>query len=285
MGRVVRQQAHLRLKMFVFIVIVASISIVGVYMFASYTDSMAQNRNYLTLGFNHIFVLSPKGAEQERKVMVQQLRYQGIMPFGFFPALNFHDIDHPEDHEYWLGEEHWAPPPTSNRTLAADALADFRTHMNVINDVMRLQFGSALVLDDRVDLDLEIKQKMREMLEHIPDSWDILYLGHCGTPETKRPSGMHQSLFVGYQPGCSFAYAVSRQGAKRLKRILDNIWPYPERDFASQLIELVRPKYLEAYVIEPPLVASIRAGNRLGTAQISGVLQKSTLSKLGLLRV
>ncbi|KAJ1891029.1 hypothetical protein LPJ66_007153 [Kickxella alabastrina] len=277
----VPQQAHRRLKVFVFLTAVSAIAIIGMLMFASYTDELSKNRNYLTLGFNHIFVLRKRGNEQRRRVMAKQLQFQGI-PFGFFPALTEYDIEHSEDYAPWIGEEHWTEVPR-NHTQSTELLADFRTHMNVINDIVRLEFGSALVLGDRIDMEVDIKQYMQGIVAELPLSWEILYLGHCSEPETHRPTLLHDKLFVAYQPRCAFAYAVSRQGAIRLKRILDNMWPYPQFAFDQQLAELVRPLYLEAYVVEPPLVAESgsAAEGHTPSAQIRR-LGRSTLGKMGI---
>ncbi|KAI7827768.1 hypothetical protein BX661DRAFT_198360 [Kickxella alabastrina] len=279
MARVPRQ-AHRRLKVFVFLTAVSAIVIIGVLMFASYTDELSKNRNYLTLGFNHIFVLSKRGNEQRRRVMAKQLQFQGI-PFGFFPALTEYDIEHLEDYVPWIGEEHWAKVP-HNHTQSTELLADFRTHMNVINDIVRLEFGSALVLSDRIDMEV-ILSSICGNCGRTAVSWEILYLGHCSEPKTHRPTLLHEKLFVAYQPQCAFAYAVSRQGAIRLKRILDNMWPYPQFAFDQQLAELVRPLYLEAYVIEPPLITESGSAAEAHTpgAQIRP-LGRSTLGKMGI---
>ncbi|KAJ2702151.1 hypothetical protein FB645_004392 [Coemansia sp. IMI 203386] len=250
-------------------------------MFASYTDEISRNRNYLTLGFDHIYILSKRGNEERRRMMAKQLQFQG-MTFGFHPALSSYNIEHPEEYVYFLGEEHW-PFVSKNHSLSAEALADYRSHLNVISDISRLEFGSALVLSDLVDLEVDVKQQMRGVIKQLPSSWEILYLGHCSEPETQRPSGISNSLYFAYKPRCSYAYAVSRQGAVRLKRILDNIWPNPRYSFDEQLIELVNPYYIEAYVIEPPLINELRDHSSADTSVGYRPLRKSTLNKLGII--
>ncbi|KAJ1646831.1 hypothetical protein J3B02_005267 [Coemansia erecta] len=277
-------QPYLGLKVFVFLAAVTLATVIGTYMFASYTNEVSRNRNYLTLGFDHIYILSKRGKENRRRVMAKQMQFQG-MTFGFHPALSSYDIEHPAEYTHFLGEEHW-PNVFQNHSLSAEALADYRSHLNVISDMVRLEFGSALVLSDRVDMEVEIKQQMRDIVTKVPSSWEILYLGHCSSePETHRPSGISDTLFFAFEPRCTFAYAVSRQGAIRLKRILDNIWPNPKHPFDIQLIELVKPYFIEAYVIEPPLITERQdysSQENLHNVKFRP-LQKSTLNKLGII--
>ncbi|KAJ1826412.1 hypothetical protein LPJ73_009019 [Coemansia sp. RSA 2703] len=278
-------QPYLRLKIFVFLAVVSAVAIIGTYMFASYIDTVSQNHNYLTLGFDHIYILSRRADEERRRVMAKQMQFQGIM-FGFHPLLSSYDIDHPEDYKHFVGEDNWPTVPV-NHTLSSEDLAIFRSHMNVIDDILRLEFRSALVLSDRIDMEVDIKQKMRSVIDKLPESWEVLYLGHCSEPELQRPSRVqHESVFIAYKPRCLYSYAVSRQGALRLKRILDNIWPNPKYPFKQQMVELVHPMYLEAYVIEPPLITEVRHNDHTlpqNQTQQHRALKKSTLNKMGVL--
>ncbi|KAJ2558702.1 hypothetical protein EV175_000668 [Coemansia sp. RSA 1933] len=251
-----RPQRFLRLKILAFLAAVSGISITGTYMFASYIDTISANQWYMTLGFHHIYVTSQRetatdGAPRRRLEMARAM--QGI-PFDFYPATSAQHINEPETYRYWLGEEHWIWP-ARNHTEASEQLADFRTHMNVINDVVRLQLGSALVLADNVGLAADVKQQMHRIIERVPQTWEILFLGHCGKNETSRVMEPPvDRLFVATSPGCTYAYAVTQQGARRLKRVLDNMWPSsPRRSFGHVLQDMVGPMYIEAYVIDPPL--------------------------------
>ncbi|KAJ1801064.1 hypothetical protein LPJ59_000598 [Coemansia sp. RSA 2399] len=246
-------QRFLRLKIFVFLAAVCTFSLTGTYMFASYVDTVSKNENYLTLGFHHVYVASQRAHELRRRDMAQIMRFQGI-PFGFFPATSAHDIDNPGSYKHWLGEERWMRP-MSNHTESSELLAYFRTHMNIISDIVRLRLPSALVLADTVDLELDAKQQMHAITTKLPSTWDVLFLGHCSQLESARLLDPPvERLFVANNPDCSFAYALTQQGARRLKRVLDNVWPRPGKPFDQALGDMVRPLYLEAYVIDPPLV-------------------------------
>ncbi|KAJ2084089.1 hypothetical protein H4R24_000298 [Coemansia sp. RSA 988] len=281
-------QAFRRLKVLIFLVAVAGAVVLGSYMFASYIDEAAVSANYLALGFEHVFVPNERPHAERRRIITKMLRYQGI-PFGLFPATRDYDINHPDSYSFWLGEQHWEPVPPK-RTLSDAQLASFRTHLNLINDIVRLELASALVLSDSIDLDTDIKQHMRTIVPAMPSSWDILFLGHCGTNETRHPSTLHPRLYVASNPRCMFAYALSRSAAIRLKRVLANMWPDPQKPFEDILGEMVVPMFLDAYVVHPPLVALLDPRAKQNhqqhlpdfTAATFYALPNSTLAKLGI---
>ncbi|KAJ2447184.1 hypothetical protein IWW46_000454 [Coemansia sp. RSA 2440] len=268
-----------RARILVFLSLIAALVILASYMFAGFIDEAAKSAKFIELGFDHIFVPSARPHIDRRQLMSRILRYQGI-PFGFFPATTAYDIDHPEAYSFWLGEEHWTPPKSF--LLSATALASFRTHMNVINDIVRLEHASTLVLGDQIDIAADIKQQMRTVVESLPATWDILYLGHCSN-ETLRPTTFHSQIYVAADPKCVFAYALSRAGARRLKRVLDNMWPVPQKTFEDVLSDMVVPLFLEAYVVDPPLVAHVDKISDSLYSPTYYTLGNSTLDKLGLL--
>ncbi|KAI8325698.1 hypothetical protein GQ54DRAFT_192214 [Martensiomyces pterosporus] len=287
MIRVPRQSLR-RLRLLVFFASLGIIVTLGSYMFGSYTSAIASHADYLTLGFSHVYVISERQHTKRRRAMVNQLRFQGI-PHGFYPATTVEDIDHPEKRRFWLGEENWTPAP-ENHTEPSELLATFRSHMNVISDIVRLEYKSALVLEDRVDMEVDVKQRMKEMLPRVPPTWEILYLGHCSSKEDARPTGLHRSLFVSDRPRCTFAYALSRLGAIRLKRVLDNMWPSPGVAIDQALADMIHPMYLEAYSIEPPVIVQVRPNSPSGSAVGPEIrraakprlLQNSTLHWIGM---
>ncbi|KAJ2344549.1 hypothetical protein IWW50_006636 [Coemansia erecta] len=269
-----------RVRVLVFLCAVAALAALASYMFASYIDEAAASANYLSLGFDHVFVPSTRPHIARRKFMSTLLRSQGI-PHGFFPATAAYDIDHPDAYSFWLGEEHWPPP--ENATLSAPDLAAFRTHMNVINDVIRLEYASALVLGDQVDIAADIKQQMHSIAKRLPATWDLVLLGHCAAQAALRPTHFHPRVSVAADPKCVFAYALSRACAVRLKRVLDRMWPAPPMPFAQVLGDMVASLFLEAYAVDPPLVALVHRTPSDLYAPSFYMLGNSTLDRLGLL--
>ncbi|KAJ2161851.1 hypothetical protein GGF46_001159 [Coemansia sp. RSA 552] len=264
-----------RVRTFIFLCVVAAVALLASYMFASYIDTAAAYAHYRELGFGHVFVLSEPPYAARRRNMARILQQQGIF-FGFFRATAAFDIDHREAYSFWLGEEHWPPVP-ANHTAPAALLASFRTHMNAINDVIRLELPSALILADSVDISLDAKQRMHSIAKALPASWDVLFLGHCSPAPAQRPSALHPDLYVAADPQCAVAYAISNACAVRLKRVLDHMWPHPSQSFEQVLAGMVAPMILEAYVVSPPLVAPANKSQALYT------LRYPTLDNIGLI--
>ncbi|KAI9506444.1 hypothetical protein GGI25_004889 [Coemansia spiralis] len=264
-------QPCLRLKIIVFLAAISLLLITSTLMFSSYIATAAENANYLTLGFGKVYVLSPRPSESQRLEMAKMLGFQGI-PFGFFPATSASDLGHPQ---YWLGEDHWTVP--SQNHTSPELLARFRTHTNVINDIVRLELKSALVLDDQADMELDIKQEMHALVQGaLPDSWELVFLGRCGQQARAAEAAR---LLVAQAPVCTFAYAVSQLGARRLKRVLNNMWANPPiKPFDEALDDMVQPMFLEAYMVDPPLVSPVDASGSQAVAP--STLQRSTRAKM-----
>jgi len=98
------------------------------------------------------------------------------------------------------------PVKGTNRTqLWENNLGSWRAHMNAIRAVIENRLSSALIMEDDVDWDVNIKSQLsifapgaRQIADTssspVPDSpygseWDVLWLGHCGEhfPEMVEP--------------------------------------------------------------------------------------------------
>ncbi|MCJ1469737.1 hypothetical protein MMC07_008378 [Pseudocyphellaria aurata] len=126
-------------------------------------------------------------------------------------------------------------------------------HLHVLKHVLSSNYSSALILEDDADWDVAIREQTPAIANAIRDltdgvvgpwgfNWDYLALGHCGAGAVKNdtsrviydpttaPAKDHKALwgsgkelqnntrFVHRTTGtvCTFGYAVSRHGAKKL---------------------------------------------------------------------
>ena len=130
-------------------------------------------------------------------------------------------------------------------------------HIDLLKYVITSGFGSALIMEDDIDWDVEIRNQTRLIApavralthqretEHAPYGldWDVLWMGHCSDPSNaddpmvifKDPTVIPQDRYTGldrhitkvlqegersvhysWNPVCTFAYAVSANGAKNL---------------------------------------------------------------------
>ncbi|CAG8824969.1 15198_t:CDS:1, partial [Gigaspora rosea] len=114
-------------------------------------------------------------------------------------------------------------------------------------------FGSALIVEDNLDLELRISSIMYDIHRSLPVDWEILFLDNCDN--TKSKSGETSSnyrLFTTVKPHCLFAYAVSYAGAIKLLEKLDK-----PTEFAIDLeiANLIQSKEFVSYTLSPPVIA------------------------------
>src|SRR5581483_6689738 len=56
-------------------------------------------------------------------------------------------------------------------------------HYKVYQSIIDNDYGSALILEDNIDIEVEISSIMSDVQKILPSDWEILYLGHCGNTE------------------------------------------------------------------------------------------------------
>ncbi|KAJ2368515.1 hypothetical protein H4S02_010089, partial [Coemansia sp. RSA 2611] len=93
----------------------------------------------------------------------------------------------------------------------------FLSRMSIYRDIRQHSYASALILDDSVDMELNIRSLMRVAHENLPGDWDMFFPGHCGAFEgtQDQPSGM-AALRMANMPICLHAHAVSLKGAHQI---------------------------------------------------------------------
>ncbi|KAG6130881.1 hypothetical protein E4U38_004222 [Claviceps purpurea] len=259
-------------------------------------DSAASLDNVLnaTLGFGDILVVGLPSRSDRR---------DGMTLAAALSELSITFVDGVKGDEV---NEKAVPMPKDRKHLQGASLGSWRGHMNAIQEVVRRNLSSALILEDDVDWDVRIREQLhgfaissRALIqplrggrpgqyadatyphptEHSPktvrdmdfyklpntvapsltpygDSWDVLWLGHCGMSfpfedNTRMAKGRvvrkhdvsvppkkdlwslnkpfhlvedyppHTRVVHHAQEGvCSLAYAVSRRGARKMLREL-----------------------------------------------------------------
>ncbi|KAF9648526.1 hypothetical protein BDM02DRAFT_2253830 [Thelephora ganbajun] len=163
--------------------------------------------------------------------------------------------------------EHYSPQTPPYRILTKARLACWYSHWRVIRLIADGRDDVSLVLEDDVDMELDIRQRLLGVWDSLPSVWDIVFLGsHCWSEESKRPaiaaynssiSAMTVSvtfLHPSTSPKCTHAYALSRRGARRLAVYLRHP-PFAYSRAIDQAISwLVESGKLTAYSIVPSIV-------------------------------
>ena len=145
------------------------------------------------------------------------------------------------------GAELWTQPsdapPTSNTesptksgqnssdvpsVMTRPRIATWHSHMSIVRRVADAPDPNyaALVLEDDVDIDWGIEAHVKRAWPALPPDWDMVYLGHCPFRDKvfdarrseahSRPLNGAPELRPSFAPLCTHAYALSRDGARRL---------------------------------------------------------------------
>ncbi|KAI0782186.1 hypothetical protein C8Q75DRAFT_801274 [Abortiporus biennis] len=172
--------------------------------------------------------------------------------------------------------------------LSAPKIACWYSHLKVIETIAfdghtpgnnAIQDNSvSLVLEDDIDMELDIEERLRSLWHLLPDGWDMVYLGHCWSDESRFPAlsdsssrssslfGLHDGLpklvaphqnmlHPSFAPKCTHAYALNRRGARRLMRhLLHPSFAY-SRALDQALAWLIESGRIKSYSIVPSVVA------------------------------
>jgi len=170
------------------------------------------------------------------------------------------------------------------RRLTPAKIACWYSHFQTIREIANGKDGAALVLEDDVDIERDLKWRLRALLGGLPDDWDIVYLGestnsraqawttvndtvgHCWSDESRFPpwrnislrlpsghttlSGLHPAS----SPKCTHAYMLSRIGARRVIAHLRHPPFAYSRAIDQALAWLIQSGRLRAFSIVPPVV-------------------------------
>ncbi|KAJ6568985.1 hypothetical protein B0H19DRAFT_939192 [Mycena capillaripes] len=158
------------------------------------------------------------------------------------------------------------------KILSRSRIACWHSHQSVIQRVStHAPEKPALILEDDVDMEADIKERLLFVWSALPLDWDIVFLGHCWSnesyyPALKRPANRTSHPFILTQlhpsrgPLCTHAYALSPAGAKRLLLHLT----YPRfaysRSIDHALAWLVQSGRLNSFSVVPSVAVQRKTG-------------------------
>ncbi|KAI0327281.1 hypothetical protein GY45DRAFT_1257247 [Cubamyces sp. BRFM 1775] len=121
-----------------------------------------------------------------------------------------------------------------------------------------------LILEDDIDVDRRLVEKLRAVWPALPRGWDVVYLGHCWSNESYYPAitanqnlgpdGKQVNLHPSSAPKCTHAYALNPRSARRLLEHL-TFPPFAySRALDQAMAWLVQSKRLKAFSLVPSLI-------------------------------
>ncbi|KDQ52982.1 hypothetical protein JAAARDRAFT_61563 [Jaapia argillacea MUCL 33604] len=150
-----------------------------------------------------------------------------------------------------------------SKILTASKMACWHSHLSVLKRIANAPGGLdrvSVILEDDVDMEWDIKSRLAEMWDALPNEWDLLFLGHCWSNETYYPPLVHPSshqvthIHPSHRPKCTHAYAITTLGARRALLHLR----YPPFAYSRALDQayawLVESGRLKAFSVVPSVV-------------------------------
>ncbi|KAB8227543.1 glycosyltransferase family 25 protein [Aspergillus alliaceus] len=154
----------------------------------SLLDNMIRNA---TLGFEKIFAIGFKERTDKHDAITLAASYTGL-EVDWLEGVRAAEIPPKALPAVWTEEKHRDKPAE---------LGSWRAHMNALRHIVESRIGSAVLMEDDSDWDVNIKAQMVEFArgtralqgaKGVPsspygDDWDMLWLGHCGINSRGEP--------------------------------------------------------------------------------------------------
>ena len=85
----------------------------------------------------------------------------------------------------------------------------YRSHVRLIEDMLNRQGGPILLLEDDAIFEEGFTEAVKRFIDHIPDQWDMLYLGGQHLREKKgKPRRLNEYVYEPYNVNRTHAFAV-----------------------------------------------------------------------------
>ncbi|KAJ2931029.1 hypothetical protein H1R20_g6066, partial [Candolleomyces eurysporus] len=177
--------------------------------------------------------------------------------------------------------------PGNSNIISEDALDSASSSPETMyQKATATQRAAWLILEDDVDMERDINAQLSRLWKHLPDDWDIVFLGksrHCWSNESFYPAILDDNrppsrkslykfarespslpyvhhLHPSYAPKCTHAYVLSTPGARRLLLHL-RYAPFAYSRAIDQAIAwLVKSGRLKSYSVVPSLVVQRKIG-------------------------
>ncbi|KAI9504477.1 hypothetical protein BX070DRAFT_251315 [Coemansia spiralis] len=199
------------------------------------------------LGYDHVYVIHNLG-HPERLVRMARLLQLLKITAEFVPVIQ------PPQALLQLHLPALNVSSTSHSPSLAN-IVEWHTRYRIYRDMANEGYRSALILDDSVDMELNIKTIMRAIHSHIPADWDMFFPGHCGAFESSQPKPSPDklpSLRLANMPICLHAHAISHKGLMRLLHHLPQM-PNSNEIISMAIMRLKEQGLLKMYSVDTPI--------------------------------
>ncbi|OCH94166.1 hypothetical protein OBBRIDRAFT_748132 [Obba rivulosa] len=165
----------------------------------------------------------------------------------------------------------WAPSTPTYMVLSPAKVACWYSHLQILRFITadaEAEDDVTVILEDDIDMEHDIRERLKTVWGALPPQWDIVFLGHCWSNESTYPAVPTPDASMGepadyttpttlhpsFAPKCTHAYALSRTGARRLLLHLRHPHFAYSRAYDQALAWLVLSGRLKAFSVVPSVV-------------------------------
>lgn len=217
-----------------------------------------------------IFVINLERSPQRLATMNEQLTHYNLN-YERFPAVDgyafegkykkrtsrFHVqvLDHEKQYKYRYD-------PRKNRTgLSLGELGNYFSHFEVLRLIVKRGLKSALIFEDDAKLSDDFDKRLKSLMYHAPENWDIIYLHcfaesfGCKPDRFKQTEDLRFSILKGKNcTAGNAAYIVSDKGAQKLLQGMNPASDSTDTRIGKEFFSKKNSK-LRAYCAHPQIVA------------------------------
>ncbi|KAL7416238.1 hypothetical protein BDY24DRAFT_412454 [Mrakia frigida] len=172
-------------------------------------------------------------------------------------------------------------------------IACWHAHIRALLWIERTEgVGSALILEDDIDMEWDVKRLWGGMSMQLPQNWDIIYFGYVWSQENPPSGEAPIAIRRSSGPLGGMAYAVSKAGASQILQQLRQGSVYSEGELAgvgpfgqpwdNAMRALISMSFLSSYSVSPPLVVHpglFSSNIGVGGSNWNGTLMDSTVQR------
>ena len=148
-------------------------------------------------------------------------------------------------------------PSIPYMSLTSTELACWASHFRLWRTLHHQQNNDSLtnrwtmILEDDVDVEIDLVQRIESFPSSIWTMADLIYLGHCANPPGQlihQSHRYHYRIHYALHPTCTHAYLIRSTSLDKLLSLLSK----PRRSIDESIVELVRENQLIVLSIHPP---------------------------------
>ncbi|CAG8536361.1 10398_t:CDS:1, partial [Diversispora eburnea] len=226
--------------------------------------------------FEHIYCINLPSRSDRKEKVISIAKFHNL-DIDFIDAVDFQDEKILEHYLADIGPRH---------------KACYASHYKTFELIVSNNYQSALILEDDVDFEVDIKDFLNVIQPFLPNDWDMFYLGNCYWDTSNiiyyegKVYGYNLVLSKSVSPGCSHAYAVSLKGAQKLLEMLVNI----TKPFDIALIALMDANKIFSLSLFPSIIVQWKSRDNPSDVSPGALdkpykLKNSTLDLFGYKRI